>query len=151
MKIHTIKHRQIVCRPIEQVFSFFADVENLDRITPPWMHFRIHTPVPITMCAGARIEYTIRWRGLPIRWITEIEEWLPGKRFVDRQIRGPYRLWHHTHGFETAGDDTIVEDVVRYALPLGPVGRIAHALLVRRDVERIFDFRASRIQELMRR
>ena len=102
-----------------------------------------------TFVNPAGIEYTIRWRGLPIRWLTEIEEWLPGKRFVDRQVRGPYRLWHHTHGFEEAGDKTIMEDIVRYALPLGPIGRIAHAVLVRRDLERIFDFRASRIQELM--
>jgi len=149
VSIYTIERRQIISKPVEQVFSFFADVENLDRITPRWMRFRIRTPAPVAMHAGARIEYTIRWRGLPIRWLTEIEEWLPGKRFVDRQVRGPYRLWHHTHGFEEAGDKTIMEDIVRYALPLGPIGRIAHAVLVRRDLERIFDFRASRIQELM--
>jgi len=149
VSIYTIERRQIISKPVEQVFSFFADVENLDRITPRWMRFRIRTPAPVAMHAGARIEYTIRWRGLPIRWLTEIEEWLPGKRFVDRQVRGPYRLWHHTHSFKAAGDKTIMEDVVRYALPLGPIGRIAHAVLVRRDLERIFDFRASRIQELM--
>lgn len=149
MRIHTIERRQIIRRPIEQVFSFFVDVENLDKITPPWMHFRVHTPTPITMCVGARIEYTIRWRGWPMRWLTEIEKWLPGKRFVDRQVRGPYRLWHHTHDFDAVGDETIMDDIVRYALPLGPIGRIAHAILVRRDLERIFDFRAGRIQELM--
>jgi len=149
VRIHTIERRQIICKPIEQVFSFFADVENLDRITPSWMCFQIRTSAPIAMYAGARIEYTIRWRGLPMRWLTEIEEWLPGKRFVDRQVRGPYRLWHHVHRFEAAGDETIMDDVVRYALPLGPIGRIAHAVLVRRDVERIFDFRAQRILELL--
>lgn len=149
MTIRTIQRRQKVAWPIERVFGFFANAGNLDRLTPPWLNFQVRTPQPITMQAGARIEYTIRWRGLPIRWLTEIEEWTPGKRFVDVQVRGPYRLWHHTHRFEAVRDETVLEDEVRYALPLGPIGDCAHSLLVRRDVEEIFDFRAQQIHELM--
>lgn len=148
MTIHTIQRRQQVPGPTERVFGFFADAGNLDRLTPPWLNFQIRTPMPITMHAGARIEYTIRWRGLPIRWLTEIEEWTPVKRFVDVQVRGPFRLWHHTHRFEPVPGGTEIEDVVRYALPLGLVGQVAYGLLVKRDVEGIFDFRAQRIAEL---
>jgi hypothetical protein len=147
--IHTIQRRQRVAWPIERVFRFFADASNLNRLTPPWLNFEVQTPAPIAMHAGARIEYTIRWRGLPIRWLTEIEEWTPGERFVDVQVRGPYRLWHHTHRFEAVGDATILEDEVRYALPLGPIGNIAHALLVKRDVESIFNYRTRQIAGLL--
>jgi ligand-binding SRPBCC domain-containing protein len=149
--IYTIERRQQVMQPIEQVFAFFANAANLDLLTPTWLHFQVRTPTPITMFVGTQIEYTIRWHRLPLRWLTEIVEWIPERRFVDMQRSGPYLLWHHTHRFEKVGNGTIIEDVVRYALPMGPIGRIAHALLVRRDVERVFDFRASRIQELMGR
>lgn len=148
MRLYTFGQRQRILRPIEDVFGFFADAGNLNLLTPPWMHFEIRTPGPIRMRPGARIEYTIRWRGVRLRWLTEIEEWVPQKRFVDRQIRGPYRLWRHTHHFESDGDGTVVEDEVRYALPLGPLGRLAHALLVRDDVRRIFAYRAARIDEM---
>lgn len=148
MTIHTIQRCQKVHWPIERVFGFFADAGNLDRLTPPWLNFQIRTPAPVAMHAGARIEYTIRWRGLPIRWLTEIQEWTPEKQFVDRQVRGPYQLWHHTHRFEAVPGGTEIADVVRYALPLGLVGQVAHGLLVKRDVEGIFDFRAQRIAGL---
>ena len=94
------------------------------------------------MRVGALIEYRLRLHGLPIRWLTQIEDWEPGVRFVDRQLRGPYALWHHTHDFEPSGDGgTLMRDTVRYALPYGPAGAVAHALFVKRDLERIFDFR----------
>lgn len=139
--------RQRLALPVADVFSFFSDPHNLEHLTPSWMHFRIETPSPIAMAAGTRIQYTIRWHGLPMRWLTEIVEWEPGRRFVDLQLRGPYRLWHHTHTFEPDGDGTIMEDIVEYALPLGLIGRLAHWLAVRKDLQRIFDYRAVRIAE----
>lgn len=142
MTVYTIERRQRVARPLEEVFAFFANAENLDLLTPPWLRFRVLTPSPITMGHGARIEYAIRWRGLPLGWVTQIEEWVSDERFVDVQVRGPYRMWRHTHSFTRAGEGTVIEDVVNYALPLGALGRLAHALLVKRDVERIFDHRA---------
>lgn len=146
--VHSIQRRQRVARPLDEVFAFFADARNLDLLTPAWLRFRVITPPPIEMRPGALIEYSIRWHGLPLRWLTRIEEWTPPHGFVDVQLRGPYRQWHHTHRFTPDGDGVIIEDVVRYALPLGPLGRLAHALAVRRDIERIFDFRRVRIGEL---
>jgi ligand-binding SRPBCC domain-containing protein len=149
MTIHTLERRQRIARPIGDVFAFFADPLNLDRLTPPWLHFRMLTPSPIEMRVGLNIEYVIRWRGLPVRWCTEIEEWIPGRRFVDRQVRGPYRLWHHTHTFLENGGSTNMQDTVRYALPAGALGAAVHGLIVRHDLERIFDFRAGRVRELI--
>jgi ligand-binding SRPBCC domain-containing protein len=145
-------HReQWISRPIEEVFAFFADAKNLEAITPPWLDFRILSPEPITTRAGARIAYRLRWRRLPLRWVTEIAEWAPPFRFVDVQRRGPYALWHHTHGFETQEGGTRMRDHVRYALPLGPLGLLMHRLAVRRDVEAIFAYRASRVNDIFGR
>jgi ligand-binding SRPBCC domain-containing protein len=149
MKTYLLRRQQVIPRPVDEVFAFFSDACNLEVLTPLWMNFRVRTPTPIEMQAGVLIEYTIRWRGLPLRWLTEIEEWQPAHRFVDVQRNGPYRLWHHTHTFCKRSGGTEMEDVVQYALPLGLIGTIAHALFVRRDVHAIFDYRAQRIHELM--
>jgi hypothetical protein len=94
------------------------------------------------MAPGALIEYRLKLHGVPIRWRTTIAVWDPPRRFVDVQLSGPYRMWHHTHDFVPApGGGTLMRDTVRYALPLGPLGEAAHRLFVRRDLERIFDFR----------
>ena len=130
----------------DEVFAFYADAFNLEAITPPWLGFRVVTPGPIEMRAGALIEYRLALHRIPVRWLTRIEEWTPGRSFVDAQLRGPYRLWHHTHTFTPAGAGTLVGDRVRYALPFGPLGTVAHAALVRRDLERIFDYRRPAIE-----
>ncbi len=148
MQTYLIQREQRVSAPIEEVFAFFSDAANLEKLTPPWLRFRIVTPTPIEMRPGAKIEYRIDWRVVPIRWLTEIEEWTPPHQFVDIQVRGPYRLWHHTHTFRAVDGGTLVGDKVRYALPLGILGSLAHRLAVRRDVERVFDYRAERIAAL---
>jgi ligand-binding SRPBCC domain-containing protein len=143
---HTLRREQRLPRTPEDVFPFFADASNLETITPPWLSFSVTTPRPIAMRLGTIIEYRLRLHGLPIRWLTQIEAWEPGVRFVDRQLRGPYALWHHTHEFEaTADGGTLMRDTVRYALPLGPAGALAHGLFVRRDLDRIFDFRRAEV------
>ena len=130
----------------EEVFPFFAEAANLEAITPPWLGFHVVTPRPIEMRVGTLIEYRLRLHRLPISWLTRIEEWVPGERFVDVQLSGPYRLWHHTHEFRPhPGGGTLMTDTVRYALPFGPLGSLAHRVLVRRDLERIFDFRARAV------
>ena len=144
MKVHLLAREQHVPAPPEEVFAFFADAHNLEAITPPWLGFRVVTPGPIEMRAGALIEYRLALHRIPVRWLTRIEEWTPGRSFVDAQLSGPYRLWHHTHTFTPAGGGTLVGDRVRYALPFGPLGAVAHAALVRRDLERIFDYRQRR-------
>ena len=147
---HTLRREQRLPGAPEEVFPFFADAGNLEAITPPFLDFAIVTPRPIEMHAGTTIEYRLKLHGLPISWLTQIEDWEPGVRFVDAQLRGPYALWHHTHDFEPLADGgTLMRDTVRYALPFGPAGRLAHALFVRRDLERIFDFRAAEVARRM--
>jgi len=148
VQTHLLERDQWVAAPLERVFAFFSDAANLETLTPAWLRFRIVTPTPIEMQPGAKIEYRIDWHALPIRWQTEIAEWSPPQRFVDVQVRGPYRLWHHTHTFASIDGGTLLGDRVRYALPLGVLGRLAHRLAVRRDVERVFDYRAERIAAL---
>ncbi len=148
MHTYRLRREQLVGQSPNDVFRFFADAGNLDELTPKWLRFEVVTPRPIEMKPGALIDYRLRWHGLPIEWVTRIEEWSPPHRFVDTQIRGPYKLWHHTHEFEAVDGGTRMSDVVRYALPLGPIGRVAHALAVRRDVAKIFDYRQRRIAEL---
>ncbi|MGI8440407.1 MAG: SRPBCC family protein [Thermoleophilaceae bacterium] len=136
-------------KPPDEAFAFFGDAHNLEDITPPWLGFRVVTPRPIAMRPGTLIEYRLRLHGLPLHWRTQVAVWDPPRRFVDVQLRGPYRLWHHTHEFEPEGDGTRMTDVVRYGLPLGPLGEIAQATLVGRDVEAIFDHRARAIPALL--
>ena len=149
MRVHSVERRQHLPRPPEEAFELFGDARNLEAITPPWLGFRVLTPEPIEMAAGTLLEYRLRLHGVPIRWRTRIEHWQPPLRFVDVQLSGPYRLWHHTHSFEPSGAGTLMRDSVRYALPLGPLGVLAQVVLVRRDVERIFDFRQRRVAELL--
>jgi ligand-binding SRPBCC domain-containing protein len=134
----------------DEVFPFFADAHNLEALTPPLLRFRLVTPAPLAVGKGALIRYRLRVHGVPVSWLTEITEWDPPYRFVDEQIKGPYALWHHTHTFEALGDDaTLMRDVVRYRVGFGPLGVLADRLLVRRDVESIFDFRAERVPALL--
>lgn len=151
MNLHVLERTQHLSRAPEEVFPFFADAVNLERITPPWLGFRVVTPEPIEMRRGTLIDYRLRLHGVPLSWSTEIALWDPPHRFVDVQLSGPYRLWHHTHTFEPNGDGTLMRDLVRYALPLGPLGEVAHRLLVRRDLERIFACRHAAVKRILGR
>jgi len=132
-------------KPQERIFSFFANARNLEIITPPWLHFQILTQGSILMQEGALIDYRISLRGIPLRWRSRIEVWEPPRRFVDVQIRGPYRLWRHEHFFDTWEDGTLCLDRVRYTVPGGAL--IDH-LFVRRDIKEIFEFRRNKLLEL---
>jgi len=132
-------------RPLEEVFAFFSDAQNLETLTPPWVNFQVLTPAPIIMRPGVLIDYRIRIYGIPIRWRTEITEWEPPHKFVDVQLRGPYTLWHHTHGFAERDGGTLCSDEVRYR-PRG--GALMNWLFVRRDVERIFSYRKERLLQI---
>ncbi len=146
---YVLKREQWLPLPSDDVFGFFAEASNLEAITPPWLGFRILSPRPVAMHAQARITYELRWHGFPLRWLTEIETWDPPREFVDIQVRGPYRLWHHTHQFGAKDGGTLMRDVVRYRLPLGLVGRLANAWLVRRELDAIFNYRASKVAEIL--
>jgi len=132
-------------RPRAELVPFFADAANLGRLTPPWLDFRILTPPPIEMRAGALIDYRLKVHGVPLRWRTRIAVWEPPERFVDEQVRGPYRRWVHEHSFVERDGGTLCRDDVRYAV-LG--GALVDRLLVRRDVERIFAYRRKVLSEL---
>ena len=147
---YRIERIQRVPRPLAEVFAFFSDAHNLEAITPDFMGFQILTPTPIVMAAGTRIDYQIRLAGIPVWWRTAIDIFEPERRFVDRQVRGPYRRWHHRHEFVPLGPATLVIDVVDYELPLGPLGTLAHTLAVRATLERIFDHRRVVIARLFR-
>jgi ligand-binding SRPBCC domain-containing protein len=149
MRTHRLERAQVVRRSREEVFAFFARARNLESITPPWLRFEVLTPEPVAMRAGTLIEYRLRLHRLPLRWTSRIEEWEPGAAFVDRQVRGPYRLWHHRHEFAPHPDGTVVRDRVDYALGLGALGEVAGALVVHRDLERIFDFRRAAVARLL--
>jgi ligand-binding SRPBCC domain-containing protein len=144
---HLLERSQRVEVPVERAFGFYADALNLEPATPPWLHFNVTTPGAIEMGAGTLLDYRLRLHGVPIEWQTRIETWEPPRRFVDTQVRGPYALWEHTHTFEPAGEGaTMMHDRVRYAIPYGPLGELAHLLFVRRDLRRIFDYRATAIE-----
>lgn len=130
-----------VAAPIDEVFAFFADAGNLELLTPPTLGFRIVTPRPIAMAPGAIIDYALTINRIPASWRTVIARWEPGAAFVDAQERGPYRSWWHEHTFAPVPGGTLVTDRVYYAPPLGPLGRIAHAVFVRATLARIFRFR----------
>ena len=150
MTVHVLRREQRLDATPDAVFAFFGDARNLESITPPLLGFRMLTPEPIVMRAGTQLRYRLRVRGVPVSWLTEIREWDPPHRFVDEQLKGPYALWQHTHTFEPDGDGaTIMRDEVRYELPLGGLGEIAHRLLVRGDLQRIFDYRAARVPQLL--
>jgi ligand-binding SRPBCC domain-containing protein len=145
---HLLEREQFVPRPRPEVFAFFADAANLQRITPPSLHFRIRTPLPIAVRTGSIIDYRISLLGVPFAWRTLIEVFEPESRFVDLQLRGPYRLWRHTHEFIEAPGGTWMRDRVEYELPLGPLGELARALFVDRQLRTIFDFRHEVIAAL---
>jgi ligand-binding SRPBCC domain-containing protein len=130
-------------RSRREVFAFFADATNLEEITPPWLRFRVLTPPPIEMAPGTLIDYRLRVRWVPLRWRTEITVWEPPQRFVDTQVRGPYRKWVHLHTFDEVPGGTLCRDRVEYEVS---GGEIVRRLFVRRDVERIFTYRRERLR-----
>lgn len=135
----------IIERPIEEVFSFFSRAENLEKITPPWLHFNIVTPTPISMEKGALIDYRLKLHGIPIKWRTEIESWQPPHRFVDQQLRGPYKKWFHEHTFESLGPNrTLAKDNVHY---IPRFGSLVHKYFIRPDLEKIFGYRQQQLEE----
>ena len=146
----SLERTQVVPVSLDQAFAFFADARNLERITPPWLRFRI-VEAPEVLAAGARLRYRLSLFGIPIRWRTEIVAWNPSRGFVDVQRRGPFLLWEHAHRLAPVDGGTEIYDLVRYRLFLGPIGALVQRLLVRRWVDEIFDYRARKVPALLTR
>lgn len=142
--IYHLHTETVIPYALEEVFAFFAEPENLEALTPPWLNFEITTPAPIEMRAGTLIDYRLKLHSIPVKWKTEISEWEPPYRFVDRQLKGPYRLWHHEHTFTECEAGTQVTDDVRYAV-LG--GALVNRLFVQKDVARIFRYRREQLRK----
>jgi ligand-binding SRPBCC domain-containing protein len=150
MPPYRLLREQLVPRPLNEVFLFFSKPENLEAITPAWLHFKIMTVDPLPVRTGTLIHYSLRIHGVPVRWTSRIIDWSPPASFVDEQVRGPYHTWHHTHRFLAEGDNTRITDEVIYDLPFGILGRLVHRMKVKSDVGKIFDFREQRIREMFR-
>jgi len=146
MEVFLIERQLLIPRPRHEVFTFFSDPRNLEAITPPWLRFRVREASEEPLREGSRIRYRLKVHGIPFSWTSLISKWDPPHVFVDEQLKGPYRLWRHTHSFESLGDATLVGDHVEYAM-LG--GRLINSFFVRRDLERVFDYRAERLKALM--
>jgi len=148
MRTFLLERKQLIPRKPEDVFPFFEDPSNLDRLTPPGLRLRIQSSVTDKIKPGTEINYSLRWLGIPLRWRTVITRYRPPTEFVDTQVKGPYLLWHHTHTFRSVEGGTEMADVVRYQLPLGFLGSFVHTLVVRRQLERIFDYRAAAVSSI---
>ena len=146
--LHEESWEQWLPAPPEAVFPFFSDPRNLEAITPDFLRFRVLRTSTSTMQEGTRIDYQLSLRGLPLRWQSVIEAWEPPRRFVDRQTRGPYTLWHHTHEFEPRDGGTLIRDRVRWAVPLGTLGDLVAGGWVARDVDAIFAFRRAKLDAI---
>jgi ligand-binding SRPBCC domain-containing protein len=132
----------------DQVFAFFAEATNLQRITPPELGFAMVTPQPIHLSEGTRIEYRLHLFGIPFAWQSEIQRWLPPEEFVDVQLRGPYKRWMHTHRFQEEDGVTLIDDEVQYALPYWPLGELSYPL-VRLQLSRIFRYQQQAIRRYL--
>lgn len=144
---HDLRQESWVPRPLDEVFSFFAEPGNLEILTPATLRFRILTPPPLEMRNGLLIDYRLSLAGMGFRWRTLISHWEPPHRFIDEQLSGPYRQWVHTHTFEAMDGGTRITDHVRYRLPLYPFGEVARPL-VRLQLRGIFAYRGEKIREI---
>lgn len=149
MAEHILTRQQTINLPIEKAFEFFGDASNLEKITPPELRFHIITPQPLTIEEGTLIDYTLRLRGFPVSWRTEISKWEPPFSFVDRALRSPYKQWIHLHEFKSNDDGgTDMIDEVRYRLPLEPLGDLFH-WYVKKELGYIFEFRRKTVASLL--
>ena len=147
-KTYRLEQSQFIRKRREEIFPFFADASNLQRITPPFLHFHILSAPTNPIEAGTLIDYRLKLYGVPVYWRTRIETFEPPYSFMDIQLSGPYRLWHHRHEFIEVPGGTEMRDIVDYQLPFGPMGYIARSLFVRRSLKQIFDYRKAVIAEI---
>jgi len=142
---HRLERTQLVPGDLEDVFAFFESPRNLEEITPPWLRFEVSATTDDVMRLGTVIDYRLSWQRMPMRWRSRISEHEPGRLFADEMLRGPYRRWYHRHLFTPVEGGIEMVDVVDYELPLGRLGTLAHAMVIRSQLEAIFDYRREAI------
>jgi ligand-binding SRPBCC domain-containing protein len=147
MGIYTLRCDTLVKRSLQETFDFFKNPANLGKLTPAWLNFQIVTK-DVAMRQGAEFEYVIHWLGLPMHWRSIITEYNPPYGFADEQAKGPYSSWQHHHTFAETADGVVVGDHVKYSLPLGPLGAIAHAVMVKRQLTQTFEFRGEALEKI---
>lgn len=147
--IHSLHCTQVVDKDINEVFEFFSNEKNLEKLTPEFLNFRVLGKSTDEMQSGTLIDYKLSLHGIPLKWQSEIKDWKPGEKFVDTQIKGPYKFWHHTHKFYPLKDGTLIEDYVQYKLPLGFIGNKLGSFFVKKDLAKIFNFRRYAIKKYM--
>ena len=148
MSTYTLERKTTISDNLESVFEFFEDPRNLKEITPPWLSFQVVSASDEVMKQGMKIRYKIRWLGLRMPWESLIAEYERNVRFADEMLRGPYKSWYHVHEFKAVSDGVEMLDRVEYELPFGPLGKLAHWLMVRRQLKAIFDYREKRIRQI---
>lgn len=148
MKPHVLQMTTWIDRPLFEVFDFFSKAENLDELTPPELQFKIKTPLPIAMGQGTLIDYTIGLHGIPMKWRTLISTWEPPFRFVDEQLKGPYKIWIHEHRFEASENRTKMTDTIQFLSPGWFLEPLINRLFVKEKVEQIFEYRKQKLEEL---
>ena len=148
MKTHLAVRKTLIKKNISEVFDFFSKAENLDRLTPSHLGFKIITKLPVEMKVGTLIDYKIKLNGIPFRWQSVISKWEPPYLFEDKQLKGPYKIWIHEHKFEDKGDSTLMTDTVHYLSPGGIFEFIPHNLIVKRKLEEILDFREKTLKSI---
>lgn len=141
---------QLLPAPLNEVFEFHADPNNLLKITPASLNLIVKNPQTVKMATGEKIHYTLKLAGIPLPWTSEITWYDPPQGFTDMQIKGPYKVWKHTHHFEAKGDQTLVTDNIEYEVPLGMLGRLFAGKLVERQLMGIFAYRAKVLEEHFR-
>ncbi|MEE2755600.1 MAG: SRPBCC family protein [Myxococcota bacterium] len=145
---YILHQEQFIAQPLSEVWAFFSNAENLERLTPDFLNFKILTPTPIDMFEGTLIDYRIRLFGVPMNWRTEIIHLEPEVRFVDQQLKGPYAKWYHEHRFEEVDGGTLMTDRVEYRVPFSALGHLAHSVMVKRTLQRIFQYRYDAVSEV---
>jgi len=151
MSLHIFKQEMTIDKPIEEVFSFFSNAENLNKLTPPILDFKILTPLPIAMKRGALIDYKIKLNGIVFKWKTKITAWEPNKRFEDTQLKGPYKVWIHEHLFEVVNGKVKMTDTVTYEAPGGFLEPLINKFYISKKVAEIFEFRTKMLEEFFKK
>ena len=148
MTVHLLNRKQIIPGNISDVFEFFENPLNLEKITPPWLRFRVLSSTDSRVGLGTKISYRLHWQIFPLSWNSEISEYKKDIFFADEMTRGPYRSWYHRHLFRSVQDNVEMTDTIQYSLPLGLIGNLVHAVIIKQQLESIFDYRKKVIEEI---